>query len=114
MKKHILIYPVLLFLIYSCSEEPSQRKIIQSESAPAAIGPYSQAIMVGNTLYAAGQIGLVPGTGEMAGEDLETQARQALNNLKAVLEEAGFTMQEVVSVDVYLSDLDDYSSFNEI
>ncbi|NBC03741.1 MAG: hypothetical protein GVY20_08575 [Bacteroidetes bacterium] len=114
MKKNVLIYSVLLFAILSCAEENSQRTIIQTENAPAAIGPYSQAILVGNTLYAAGQIGLVPGTGEMAGEDLESQTRQALNNLQAVLEEAGFTMQDVVSVDVYLNDLDDYSSFNEI
>jgi 2-iminobutanoate/2-iminopropanoate deaminase len=70
--------------------------------------------LVGNTLYAAGQIGLVPETGELAGEDLESQTRQALNNLQAVLEEAGFTMNEVVSVDVYLKNLDDYSEFNEI
>jgi len=98
----------------SCVKVPSKRTIIQTEKAPAAIGPYSQGVLVGKTLYAAGQIGLVPGTGEMAGEDLESQTRQALNNLQAVLEEAGFTMNEVVSVDVYLSDMNDYSAFNEI
>jgi len=114
MKKNVLIYSVLLFVIISCAEETSRRTLIQTENAPAAIGPYSQAILVGNTLYAAGQIGLVPGTGELAGEDLESQTRQILHNLQAVLEEAGFTMQDVVSVDVYLNDLDDYSSFNEI
>lgn len=114
MKKHILIYSILLFVILSCEKEPSNRTIIQTENAPAAIGPYSQAILVGHTLYAAGQIGLIPGTGEMAGEDLESQTRQALNNLQAVLDEAGFTMRDVVSVDVYLSDLNDYSAFNDI
>jgi len=114
MKKNVLIYSVLLFVIISCAEETSRRTLIQTENAPAAIGPYSQAILVGNTLYAAGQIGLVPGTGELAGEDLESQTRQIFHNLQAVLEEAGFTMQDVVSVDVYLNDLDDYSSFNEI
>ncbi|NBC02525.1 MAG: deaminase [Bacteroidetes bacterium] len=114
MKKNVLIYSVLLFAILSCAEKPSQRTIIQTENAPAAIGPYSQAILVGNTLYAAGQIGLVPETGELAGEDLESQTRQTLHNLQAVLDEAGFTMNDVVSVDVYLRNLDDYSSFNEI
>lgn len=114
MKKQILTYSVLLFVLLSCTKESSRRTIIQTDNAPAAIGPYSQAIMVGNTLYTAGQIGLVPGTGEMAGEDLESQSRQALDNLKAVLEEAGFSMEDVVSVDVYLHDLDDYSAFNEI
>ncbi|MDZ7720490.1 MAG: RidA family protein [Balneolaceae bacterium] len=95
-------------------KEPPDRTIIQTKNAPAAIGPYSQAILVGNTLYAAGQIGLVPESGELVGEDLESQTRQALHNLQAVLEEAGFTMNDVVSVDVYLSDLNDYSAFNEI
>lgn len=114
MKKHILFYSVLLFVLLSCSEESTDRTFIQTENAPAAIGPYSQAIVVGNTLYAAGQIGLVPETGELVGEDLESQTRQTLHNLQAVWEEAGFTMQDVVSVDVYLSNLDGYSSFYEI
>lgn len=70
--------------------------------------------MVGNTLYAAGQIGLVPETGELAGEDLESQTRQTLNNLRAVLEAAGYSLSDVVSVDVYLDDLENYSVFNDI
>ncbi len=70
MKKQILIYSVLLFVILSCTKESSRRTIIQTDNAPAAIGPYSQAVLTGNTLYTAGQIGLVPGTGEMAGEAL--------------------------------------------
>jgi len=114
MKKHILIYSVLLFVMLSCVKVPSKRTIIQTEKAPAAIGPYSQGVLVGKTLYAAGQIGLDPGTSEMVGLDLESQTRQVLDNLQAVLEEAGFTINEVVSVNVYLSDMNDYSAFNEI
>lgn len=112
--KHFLFYSVLLFFAFSCTYDSPQRTIIQTENAPAALGPYSQGILVGNTLYAAGQIGLVPETGELAGEDLKAQTRQALDNLRAVLETAGFSMDNVVSVDVYLDDLENYSAFNEI
>lgn len=114
MKKYFIFYSILLFLALSCTNEPPERSIIQTDNAPAAIGPYSQAVMVGNTLYAAGQIGLVPETGELAGEDLESQTRQTLNNLRAVLEAAGYSLSDVVSVDVYLDDLENYSVFNDI
>lgn len=111
--KRLIIF-LLLCGFLSCTNDSPKRIIIQTDNAPAAIGPYSQGILAGHTLYTAGQIGLVPETGEMAGEDLESQARQTLDNLNAVLEEAGFSMNDVVSVDVYLSDLSDYSAFNEI
>ena len=106
----------LLFLIWAsgCSGSEQERIIIETVDAPAAIGPYSQGILTGNTLYAAGQIGLIPGEGRMAGEDLESQTRQALDNLGAVLEESGMDYQNVVSVDVFLSDIDNFSAFNAI
>lgn len=114
LKKQSFIYLALLLGFISCSDEPPERIIIETEHAPAAIGPYSQGIVTGNTLYASGQIGLVTGTGELAGEDLESQTRQTLENLRAVLNAAGFSMNDVISVDVYLDDLENYSAFNEI
>ena len=104
----------LLAVMISCSESRSLKTVIETEQAPAAIGPYSQGILAGNTLYAAGQLGMDPETGAMAGEDLESQTRQALDNLGAVLEAAGMGFGDVVSVDVFLSDIENFSAFNAI
>lgn len=113
MAKHIRIL-FLAAIFASCVEPPSERTVIETENAPAAIGPYSQGILSGNTLYAAGQIGLVPSTGEMAGDDLDSQTRQTLDNLGAVLEAAGMNFEDVVAVDVFLSDIENFSAFNTI
>lgn len=113
MKKCCFILSLSFFWM-SCTEVQPSRISIATENAPEAIGPYSQGILAGNTLYAAGQIGLVPGTGEMAGLDLESQTRQALDNLGAVLKEAGMDFENVVSVDVFLSDIENFSAFNAI
>lgn len=75
IKKHILFYSFLLLFTFSCMDNEPLRTIIQTDNAPAAIGPYSQAVLVGHTLYTAGQIGLVPETGALAGKDLESQTR---------------------------------------
>lgn len=87
---------------------------IKTESAPAAIGPYSQGIVAGDWAFVSGQLGLDPQTGEMKGPDLSAQARQALTNLTAVLEAAGFELDHVTAVDVYLADIDDFAEFNAI
>ena len=87
---------------------------VQTEKAPAAIGPYSQAIAAGPFLFVSGQIGLVPATGEMVGEDLASQARQALQNMVQIVEAAGLTTQQIVAVDVYLTDIRQFGPFNEI
>lgn len=89
------------------------RTVISTEEAPEAIGPYSQAILVDGWLYTAGQIGLDPATGEMA-EGVEDQARRALANLEAVLDEAGLDFGDVVKTTVYLADMDDYGAVNDI
>ncbi|PWN06747.1 hypothetical protein DDZ15_08955 [Rhodohalobacter mucosus] len=101
-------------MISACTGTETEKIIIDTDEAPAAIGPYSQGILAGNTLYAAGQLGLDPETGEMAGEDLESQTRKALDNLGVVLEAAGMSFQDVVSVDVFLSDIENFSAFNTI
>ena len=84
-----------------------------SSQAPAAIGPYSQAIRAGEWLFLSGQIPVDPATGEVAGTDVRTQARQVLKNIQAVLAEAGTTVQAVVKTTVFLKDLQDFQAFNE-
>lgn len=101
--------------VISCKDSSNEiRTIISTDQAPDAIGPYSQGILVGKELYASGQIGLNPLTNEMAGSDLESQTRQALENLKAVLEAANLTLRHVVEVQVFLTDIESFSSFNNI
>jgi 2-iminobutanoate/2-iminopropanoate deaminase len=87
---------------------------ISTPDAPEAIGPYSQAILVGSTLYLAGQIALDPTTGEMVEGGIETETHQVLRNLGAVLEAAGFGFGDVVQSQVFLADLDDFQTMNAI
>ena len=77
-------------------------QIIHTDKAPAAIGPYSQAVKTGDLLFVSGQIPIDPATGEFAGSDITTQTRQSLNNVKAILEEAGYTLADVVKTTVPL------------
>lgn len=87
--------------------------IINTDRAPAAIGPYAQAVRVGNALYTSGQLGIVPASGQLA-EGLEAQARQALDNLHAILTEAGFDKGDVVKTTVFMKNLGDFAAFNAI
>ena len=117
MKNSITLLFISAFFMFSCSENErsiQKKTIINTENAPAAVGVYSQAVEVGNTLYLSGQIGLIPETGELAGDNLATQAHQTLQNIEAVLKAAGYSMSDVVKSQVYLEDMDDYSTFNEI
>ena len=88
-------------------------KIIDAPSAPAAVGPYCHARLVGDTLYTSGQIGLIPDTGELA-QGVEAQAVQAMDNLKAVLRAAGMGMEDVVKTTVFLADIGDFAAINAI
>ncbi len=90
------------------------RTVISSEDAPPAVGPYSQAIQVGNMLFLAGQIGLDPETRTIVEGGIEAQTRQVMENLDAVLGAAGFTMADVVQAQVFLADLNDYAVMNEV
>lgn len=87
--------------------------IINTDRAPAAIGPYAQAVRVGNALFTSGQLGIVPASGQLA-EGLEAQARQALDNLQAILTEAGFDKGDVVKTTVFMKNLGDFAAFNAI
>jgi 2-iminobutanoate/2-iminopropanoate deaminase len=89
-------------------------QVIRTDKAPAAIGPYSQAIKVGEWLFVSGQLGLVPGTGELAGGGFAGQAGQALENLGNILRAAGYGLSDVVSVDVFVTDISQFGAFNEI
>lgn len=88
-------------------------KVISTQNAPAAIGPYSQALDLGGMVFVSGQIPVDPATGAMP-EDVQDQARQSLANLKAILAEAGLTMADVVKTVMFLADLDDFAAVNEV
>ena len=90
------------------------KKIIATKNAPAAIGPYSQAVQVGNMLFASGQLGLDPATGQFPEGGVKEQTAQAFKNVKAILTEAGLTMDNVVKTTVFLADMDDFAAMNEV
>ncbi len=87
---------------------------ISTDKAPAAIGPYSQAVRVGNLLFTSGQIPLDPASGEITGSDIASQTTRICENLKAVLTEAGVTFENVVKTTCFLSDMADFGKFNEV
>lgn len=90
------------------------KKIISTEDAPAAIGPYSQAVEVNNQLFISGQIPINPATGELVGQDLEKQTVQSLENLKAVLKAADYSLNDVVKCELFISDMDNFKQINKI
>jgi 2-iminobutanoate/2-iminopropanoate deaminase len=90
------------------------REIVQASGAPAAIGPYSHAVRVGELLFCSGQIPLDPVTGELVGETLAEQARRCLENLRAVCEAAGTTLQRAVRLTIYMTDLNAFAEVNEM
>ncbi|XP_011451027.3 2-iminobutanoate/2-iminopropanoate deaminase [Magallana gigas] len=90
------------------------RRIIQTAKAPSAIGPYSQAVLVENTLYVSGQIGMSPKDGNIVQGGVVSEAEQALKNMQAILEEAGTTMDNVVKATVLLDDINNFGAVNEV
>lgn len=91
-----------------------KKEIINTEKAPAALGPYSQAIKAGNTIYVSGQIPFIPETMEIISDDVQEQTKQSLENVKAVLEAAGATLNDVVKASVFIKDMNDFAKINEI
>ncbi len=89
-------------------------KVINTEKAPAALGPYSQAIEVKETLYVSGQIPFIPETMTCVSDDVQEQTKQSLENVKAILEEAGYTLNDVVKAGVFIKDMNDFPLINEI
>lgn len=90
-----------------------KKTVVETNKAPGALGPYSQAIKINGMVYTSGQLGINPETGELP-DDLEAQAHQVFKNLKAVLEAAGTSMDKVVKTMVFLSDMNDFAAVNDI
>ena len=91
-----------------------ERIVVATEKAPGAVGPYSQAVRAGDFVFTAGQLGIVPGTKDIAGQDIETQTRQALENLKAVLEAGSSCLAHVVKTTVFLADMGEFARMNGV
>ena len=89
-------------------------KVINTQSAPAPIGPYNQAVLAGNTLYISGQIAIDPKTGDLVQNSIVHETKQVLENLKAILDEAGFNITDVVKTSIFLSSMDYFSTVNEV
>ena len=89
-------------------------KKISTKKAPAAIGPYSQAVEVNGLLFASGQVALMPGTGEIAGTTIEEQTERVIENIKAILEAAGTDIESVVKTTCFLKNMSDFSKFNSV
>ncbi|MBM6764344.1 RidA family protein [Faecalicoccus pleomorphus] len=89
-------------------------KRIHTEKAPAAIGPYSQAVVHNGVLYTSGQVPLDPVTGEIVGSDIQSQANQVLKNLEQILKEAGTDFSKVIKTTCFLADMKDFAAFNEV
>ncbi|MFV5693648.1 RidA family protein [Flavobacterium sp. LT1R49] len=90
------------------------KKIILTENAPAPIGPYNQAVLKGNTLYTSGQIAINPATGELVTATIETETEQVMQNMKAVLEAAGMTFENVVKTTIFIMDMNDFGKINTV
>lgn len=87
---------------------------VSTSKAPAAIGPYAQGVIAGNTLYASGQIPIDPATGEIKGSDISEQTRQVMRNVGAILAEAGYAYKDVVKTTCFLADMGDFAAFNSV
>ncbi|WP_026916241.1 RidA family protein [Christiangramia portivictoriae] len=90
------------------------KKIINTDNAPAPIGPYNQAIFAGNTLYISGQIAIDPSTGDLKTEDLEAETTLVLENLKAILTEAGLSLDHVIKTSIFISDMNNFGKINDV
>jgi len=90
------------------------KKIINTSNAPAPIGPYNQAVLSGNTLYTSGQIALDPATGELVNSSIEVETKQVMENMKAVLTEAGMTFENVIKSSIFISNMNDFAQINAV
>ena len=95
-------------------EEILMKQMISTDKAPAAIGPYSQAIRYGDLLFVSGQIALNPETGEIVPGDIEAQTKQVMENLQAIIREAGMSLQNVLKCSCFLADMEDFAKFNAV
>ncbi len=111
---YIIGFAIILFVVaFSFSDKTQEREFIFTKNAPAPIGSYSQAIKVGNILYVAGQVGFTL-DGKLDSSCIDNECKQALNNIKAIIEAAGMQMEQVVKATLYVKDLKNFARINEI
>jgi 2-iminobutanoate/2-iminopropanoate deaminase len=108
------IFHIFALIITNYYSLHDMKKVISTSKAPAAIGPYSQAIQVGNLIYTSGQIPIDPATGQLVEGGIKEQTRQTLNNIQAILQEAGLTMTSVVKTTVFMADMADFAEMNSV
>ena len=108
------IFHIFALIITNYYSLHDMKKMISTPKAPAAIGPYSQAIQVGNLIYTSGQIPIDPATGQFVEGGIKEQTRQSLSNIQAILQEAGLTMASVVKTTVFMADMADFAEMNSI
>ncbi|MCW5589129.1 MAG: RidA family protein [Legionellales bacterium] len=114
MKKFAITILLSLLVTSLSFAQPALKEAIYTKNSPAPIGTYSQAINVGNTVYISGQIPLDPKTGKLVAGDFSQQAKQALANLNAITQAAGGDLNNIVKITVYLTDLKNFSTFNQL
>lgn len=108
------IFHIFALIITNYYSLHDMKKVISTPKAPAAIGPYSQAIQVGNLIYTSGQIPIDPATGQLVEGGVKEQTRQSLSNIQAILQEAGLTMTSVVKTTVFMADMADFAEMNSV
>ncbi len=108
------IFHIFALIITNYYSLHDMKKVISTPKAPAAIGPYSQAIQVGNLIYTSGQIPIDPATGQLVEGGIKEQTRQSLSNIQAILQEAGLTMASVVKTTVFMADMADFAEMNSV
>ena len=115
MRQLVWVIAALALTGSAAGAQDSGRKVIATPAAPNAIGPYSQAIRVGNTVYVSGEIAIDPKTNQvMANATIEEQTHRALENIRAILAAAGLTMEDIVSTTVYLTDINEFDRMNQV
>ena len=107
-------YGALFVMMLSGCATASERRIIATENAPKALAVYSQGVEVGNTLYLSGQIGLDPATRKLVEGGVQAETRRAIENCRAIVEAAGYSLKDVVQVQVFLVNIDDYQAMNQV
>ncbi len=112
--KQLIIFLLILFVFCSMKNSDNMKRVIKTENAPAAIGPYSQAIEINNTLYISGQIPLDPKTGIIVEGGIKEQTVQVMKNIGAILEAAGYSYSDVVKSTCLLSDISNFAAMNEV
>lgn len=115
MQGYQLILVFCVLLLNACANQGNMdKKIISTDEAPAAIGPYNQAVMAGNTLYCSGQIAIDPASGELVDQDIEAETKQVMENIGAVLKKAGMDYNNIVKASIFMRSMDDYAAVNGV